>query len=129
MILVLAVRFRKFIALFLYGVFYSQLILAAESFRIYHPEAAGYRRATNDSFRFHAPVHPPTFLPVMADSNVVPSHTADPIRNLSSSPSFRPGRAPLGNIASQSQNLIGGPNQPEMQSFQSVNSNNMVDFL
>ncbi len=136
MILALATRFRKYIALFLYSVFYSQLILAAESLRgpagNISPESPQHHAHTA-GIRFTPPpaIHGAPMLqaaPMMyvapdmhPDSTVIPDPHAAPVKNLSFTPSFQPARA--------AKKFIGGPSQPEMQSFQSVNSNNMVDLF
>jgi hypothetical protein len=124
MILVLSVRFRRYIALFLYCVFYSQLIMAAGQLRASGDGILNHlprNHATPTSPLPHIPSRPvPTSLP---DSVIVPSHNAK-MPDFSSSPSFRYPATPQKKPAS-----IGGPTQPEMESFKSVNTNNMVDLF
>src|SRR5258708_7734434 len=135
MILVLAVRFRKCIALFLYGVFYSQLILAAATFRGYG-DSHGYDfrttnlRMTGTGRKKDGRTPVIAVLPAIADSNGAPGRNAGRMKDLPASLSLRPGPMPLANRTphpshvsdniTTAQSFIGGPNQPEMQSFQSV---------
>ena len=143
MILVLATRFRKHIALFLYSIFYGQLIMAAENYygavsdvrtqrgsfgRDYagHTEHAGLRKpswqtlftgngnATDSSV---TPVKPSAFY-----GGKIPSVSAASIgRNTRNNPDSRNAAAATA--------FIGGPTQPETGSFESVNTNNMVDLF
>jgi len=124
MILVLATRFRKYIALFLYSVFYSQLIFAAQSNRVNAgatPPAFPQHHAHTAEIRFTPSPAIHTGTDRHMDSTVVPDPHAAPVKNLSFTPSFQPARP--------AKTYIGGPSQPEMQSFQSVNNNNMVDLF
>lgn len=125
MILALATRFRKYIALFLYSVFYSQLIFAAESLRGSGSPAypAAQRHAYFPAARFTPPpvMVSPGGIEGRADSAVKPDWHPSPVKNVSVAIPSRP--------AQPAKAFIGGPSQPEMQSFQSVNSNNMVDLF
>ena len=104
MILVLAARFRRYIALFFYGLFYSQLILAAQQFRVSGSGrgtadisvSRSRNRAMRDFPRLQADVlhsgHGPAYprwSALRPDSNVIPVRNNGPIGNLSTSPSFR----------------------------------------
>ena len=157
MILVLSVRFRKYIALFLYSIFYSQLLLAAGQAGVSGARYAGAGRTRHSAAAVRVPrVHALDVSSAVASSGPSAVRLADmrtvgsdspinPSRNrqmpdLTSSPSFRPLVTPLaaqqmqpGAIVTpdgvQTKADIGGPSQPEMQSFQSVNSNNMVDLF
>jgi hypothetical protein len=124
MILVLSVRFRRYIALFLYCVFYSQLIMATGQLRASGDGILNHyprNHATPTSPLPHIPSRPiPTSLP---DSVIVPSRNAK-MPDFSLSPSFRYPATPQ-----QKTSSIGGPTQPEMESFKSVNTNNMVDLF
>ena len=162
MLSILSARFRRHIALFLYGVFYSQLIMAAKCL---HREGdgimTGYGVATARNVRVPERISllPRGYQGVRApltredaDSLVVPGRHTGPLGNLESSPSFQPGarlllsrtaRPQAAGMAGAGANLadaagvaaakkgafIGGPTQPESQSFKSVNSNNMVDLF
>ena len=141
MILVLAVRFRKYIALFLYGVFYSQLILAGMTVHGDGDTRRGGIRPIHNFAGIRQDVHRRVarIFPLKTDSDVAPIRNAGSIKELASSPSFRPAPMPLANQTprpahvsdnvAKAKSFIGGPNQPEMQSFQSVNGNNMVDLF
>ncbi|HWK02988.1 MAG TPA: PA14 domain-containing protein [Puia sp.] len=140
MILALATRFQKYIALFLYSVFYSQLIFAAESLR--GSGSPDYPAAQRRAYVPERRVTPPPAANVSngiskatrqesrggedgveegRDSLVKPEWHPSPVKNISVSIPSRP--------AQPAKAFIGGPSQPEMQSFQSVNSNNMVDLF
>ncbi|HWB93981.1 MAG TPA: PA14 domain-containing protein, partial [Puia sp.] len=128
---VLALRFRRHIAAFLYLVFYVQWAIAAELPR---KEAAGnlirHSMAKAD-VRLPAvsvPQDAGDWLPFedASDSGVVPSHSSVAINDVAASPAFQLPHAPLG---VRSEAAIGGPSQPEMQSFTPVGANNMVDLF
>lgn len=122
MLLILSVRFRKHIALLLYSIFYAQFIMAAESrwekaagrsYAGYYREAAGYRHALRA---------------VHSDSTIYPlRHPQAPSAWTTAFRSATP--APAHSLAAPASPAIGGPTQPETQSFQSVNANNMVDLF
>jgi hypothetical protein len=114
MILSLALRFQKQIALLLLSISFVQVTIAERIGYRYDPPISG--------------VHLPLY------NNITEvSHESAPLkqfretkvksRGLSYSPSTAGGRGEA------SHNFIGGPTQPESQSFQSVNSNNMVDLF
>lgn len=153
MISFLSARFRRHIALMLYCIFYAQLITAAEMFRANPVRGDIY--SGNHSFLPHSGSQSGPFnrvtrsLPadsMVADSSINPARHAIPqdrlhrygaiptLRTIASAdvPEERNAlRADLSlkSAGSSSHLSIGGPTQPEMQSFQSVNSNNMVDLF
>jgi len=167
MILVLSVRFRKYIALFLYCIFYSQLLLAAERSGVAnvndlenykarrHPAAVRIPRITVPGTKTGLavaggkPVIATGFKPVGTVQPIGPDSPINPARNnqlpdLTASPSFRlpltaaPDRQTLASARTfadaiaanlQQKRDGGGPSQPEMESFKSVNTNNMVDLF
>jgi hypothetical protein len=98
MILSLALRYQKQIALFLLSISFVQLTIAERVGMRYNP----YKKTTYyPSFRFeHDDANVPSNRPVITADKVAAKHT-----------------------------FIGGPTQPESQSFTSVNSNNMVDLF
>ena len=109
MITVLSVRFRKSIAWFLYVVLYTQTVVAAEEWKhavspYYPPLAMGTAHGDMQA-RPEKPDLAPTIQDLTAEVRKRPSMDA-------AAPAFG-----------------GGPTQPEMQSFQSVNANNMVDLF
>ena len=130
---VLTQRFKRHIALFFYFVIYAQWVVAAE---LHHRDAAGGRvRSAVERTEVRLPV---ISVPQDArnwlmmqnapDSGVVPGRPNGPIRDIDASPAFKLPKAPLPGTA-HSTTAIGGPNQPEMQSFTPVGANNMVDMF
>jgi hypothetical protein len=111
MLVVLALRFRRHIACFFYLLFYAQWVAAAE---LHRHDAVGSR-----------------IRPVVERADVRLPVISAP-RN---TPAFGLPRAPLANAhpattsAARSTTAIGGPNQPEMQSFTPAGANNMVDMF
>src|SRR4051812_512450 len=112
MILSLALRYQKQIALFLLSISFVQLTIAER--------VAFYRRGPWINISSH--------------------NTYGAVHDIFSLPTFREGRGeairrPLNrpviasDKASANRPFIGGPTQPESQSFTSVNSNNMVDLF
>jgi hypothetical protein len=113
MLLSLSTKFRRHIALFLYGILYGQFLMAAESLRLSGPIVTW--RETPLSIRDNEP------LPAALD------HTPMPFPG-SVTLAKRPTPTPAGSPSS-TREFGGGPTQPEMQAFQSVNANNMVDLF
>lgn len=109
MILSLALRYQKHIALFLLSISFVQLTIAERIGRRYEPYTWGrqYSRYSNRMYSGFAGAP------------------------LASSPEMHKIHRPI--ITSDkvvaNQTFIGGPTQPESQSFSSVNSNNMVDLF
>ena len=118
MISALAIRFRKSIALFLYGVFYTQFVFAAEAWKLMRPSTPREIRSAGTVYNGSSPA---TYDPVAAgtDSTVLPNRHIVPAPIMKS---YTPTNA-------EHRNFIGGPTQPEMQGFTSVNANNMVDLF
>jgi hypothetical protein len=110
--------------LFLYIVLYSQLVVAAEwqrnSYKAssFYPAGKRSYRATAAGMEMPAPAPAAAPDPTPADSSVTPVRKA---KKLSLSAS--------GSGAKKKPNSIGGPSQPEMQSFSPVSANNMVDLF
>lgn len=111
MIVVLALRFRRHIALFLYIVLYSEMLVAAELHRsavvlpvLRHFVSTGNKSSLSSPF----PRSPFPRAPLAARAPVAPSGHE------------KGKKTPV---------FIGGPNQPEMQSFSPVGANNMVDLF
>jgi hypothetical protein len=114
MILSLALRYQKQIALFLLSISFVQLTIAERVGMRYAP----YRRIANypsNIFRGSGigNAYTPFRQPVKAEKNYQ-GDANSPFRQLA-----EPGGG----------TFIGGPTQPESQSFTSVNSNNMVDLF
>jgi hypothetical protein len=109
MILSLALRYQKHIALFLLSISFVQLTIAERIGRRYQPYKWGkqYSRYSNGMYSGT------TGLPFVPSS--VKPKINRPIITLDKV------------VANRS--FIGGPTQPESQSFSSVNSNNMVDLF
>jgi hypothetical protein len=119
----------------LFFLFYSELLLAAHQLRwkYYSPDEGRELR--------HRSFHIPVIRPLMRGAHRVVDSTIDPrrsglVREISNSPSFRmpvapaPMRAVTAAAAVKSiRPNTGGPSQPEMKSFQSVNANKMVDLF
>src|SRR5436305_301115 len=110
MILSLALRFQKQIALFLLSISFVQVTIAERIGRRYDPPITG--------------VHLPLYS--MDTSAMESRHASAPLKQ-----SVTAFRKPVIKEKRQeaAHNFIGGPTQPESQSFQSVNSNNMVDLF
>ena len=109
MILTLSARFSKHIAFLLLWVFYAQFVLAGELMK----SAAPARYGHVPDVRTGAPAKTP------APANIPGS-------------AYTPGsaKAPVAKkAAAPAKAAMGGPTQPEMQAFQSVNANNMVDMF
>jgi hypothetical protein len=151
MLAVLSLRLKRHIAWFLFFVLYAQLGLAAVEHRY---DAVGSRMRPPLS---KADVRLPLLqvpqeselsqyaesgpllaqesgqwepMPIEPDSGVVPGRSNAPYAGLASSPSFKRPEAPLADKGADWKTAsIGGPNQPEMQSFTSVGANNMVDLF
>lgn len=104
MFLTLATRYRKPIAFSLLGIFYAQIILAGEALRA---EWGGGGRPLPVW-----PEAPKAVTPVPMATPADPGHHAEK----------KTPKAPARFFA-------GGPTQPEMQAFTSVNTNNMVDLF
>ena len=132
-------RFKRHIACFFYLLFYAQWVVAAE---LHHHDAAssrirpGVERTDVRLPMISAPgdTHDWLMMQDTPDSSVVPGRSNGPIGDLSTSPAFRLPRAPLAGPAHSTTAIgstaaIGGPNQPEMQSFTPVGANNMVDMF
>ncbi|WP_431212119.1 hypothetical protein ACQ86N_41235 [Puia sp. P3] len=103
MIVVLAQRFRKHIALFLYIVFYSDLLMGAAGHLRY------YNSVTRGTIILDLPLSGRRMeQPAAAESQTVGTESY---------------------ITTAAAPFIGGPSQPEMQSFSPVNANNMVDLF
>lgn len=136
MILALSGRYRRYVALFLYCTFYSQVIFAMGQGRV-------------QGLWGGSPTRRPSFIDrrdqlrrILPDSTIVPVRDRR-MPDLTISPSFRTPVAPLAGrdirpgafavrtaaVSNNAHPSAGGPNQPEMQSFQSVNANNMVDLF
>jgi hypothetical protein len=130
MILRLATRFQKHIALLLLGSFYAQMIIAAHMVR---GASAGIpaRYSYNEA---------PFFSPSGTTKSVFDTgdnggkkKSAKKAPNLQSKQA-RAVRAPQALIPLETADikrapLTGGPSQPEMKGFTSVNANNMVDLF
>src|SRR5579859_7752888 len=143
MISILSAKFRKHIALFLYGVFYVEFVMAAElphgSLRMHHADPGSLAYSGIFSPGAHRSPAFPDAIRNHADSIVIPDGRKAVRASLAASPTFRSGRRVLaerqlspGAVATTGKKagaFIGGPNQPEMQTFQSVNSSNMVDLF
>ncbi|HLZ86329.1 MAG TPA: hypothetical protein VKQ52_03765, partial [Puia sp.] len=124
MIVVLALRFRKHIALFLYVVLYSQLVMAAEVLRAGHGGTGNSPSWEMSDAGYYPAWRELNEIPeVIGDSGVIPARKA--AGDVAASPSFRLPATPMA-VNKSAKEFIGGPSQPEMSSFQSVNSNNMV---
>jgi len=145
MLALLTLRFRRHIAWFLYFVLYSQMGMAA---MLHHHDAAGSRvrpAAKKAEVRLpfvSAPQTSQEWMPLTdgSDSGVIPARSNSRMPDFAASPSFKLPQAPLAgrgndqaagalNRADRMATAIGGPNQPEMQSFTSVGANNMVDLF
>ena len=128
MILTLSARFKKPIALFLLGIFYAQLIIAghlvrtsagryavvethANAFLASLPGLSGIAGIGHDGHSKGAPamMHRSPGAPALT---LAPSNAA-PTRGFASAPDST-------DVTDQAS--VGGPTQPEMQAFQSVNS-------
>ncbi len=113
----ISVRKRKAIAIFMLAVFYFETILPAHAWAA--RAMGGYRK----NFR-------QTYQPVLS-----PGAGADPSKFQFGSNFSRQGLQVADNPVAvtspsrQDKALIGGPGQPEMSSFQSVNADNMVDLF
>src|SRR5882757_4475906 len=132
MILILAARFRRQIALLLYGIFYGQLIMAAESFHLHDRGAwsPGRQEVLHSGPLY--PSHIPNRLFVNTpDSTVIPASRKAPVQKGPTTGSIMPtiGLAPAKPQHANANVFIGGPSQPEMGAFKSVNDNNMVDLF
>lgn len=108
-------RNHKTIAWFLVNLFYSQLILSATeakaSDRYFPVMEKSYSRSWN--------------VPVKSKSPFTGAYTGQRPENISVSRKVQQKQAPV----TVKQTFTTGPTQPEMQSFQSVNTNNMVDLF
>src|SRR5690242_10458403 len=108
-------RNHKTIAWFLVNLFYSQLILSASEAKAndrYFPVLEkSYSRSWN--------------IPVKSKSHFAGTYTGQRPENISVNRVRQQKQAP----ATVKQTFTTGPTQPEMQSFQSVNTNNMVDLF
>ncbi|MCS3799472.1 PA14 domain-containing protein [Niastella sp. OAS944] len=109
MILSLALRYQKHIALFLLSISFVQLTIAERIGRRYEPYQWGRLSSRNNNR--------------VAPGNILAS--ASPLQG--SKKMDGPVITLDKSIANHS--FIGGPTQPESQSFSSVNSNNMVDLF
>src|SRR3954470_7881653 len=110
MILSLALRYQKQIALFLLSISFVQLTIAERIGMRYDP----YKRTTYyPAFRFE---HDDAYVSLKQSIAAGENYQGDANRPLHR-------RGPGGGL------FIGGPTQPESQSFTSVNSNNMVDLF
>jgi hypothetical protein len=123
MLLSLSTKFRKHIALFLFGVLYGQILMAAESMRLRGPVVVLHMA----SIGIGHPVPPDhyNFQPLQATGN-------EPLRSgdgVVPRPAIPGGSVVLANKVDADAKFGGGPTQPEMQAFQSVNANNMVDLF
>jgi len=103
MITVLSVRFRKYIAWFLYVVFYADMVTAAEVWKLNA-----------------MPYYPPL--------KSTSAGAIAPVEYTTTTNAIERGRKKMA-VSSGSSAFGGGPTQPEMQAFQSVNANNMVDLF
>lgn len=109
MILSLAFRYQKHIALFLMSISFVQVTIAERIGRRYDP----YKRVTHySSFRFETD---PGNAYVPLKQSTRENDLDRPVIKVDKSVANRP--------------FTGGPTQPETQSFASVNSNNMVDLF
>lgn len=139
MILILAARFRRHIALLLYGIFYGQFIMAAESLPLHQR----YERVPGRQVGMHqykgltyyqpgdvAHTLPPHLL-ATPDSTVIPVSWKAPVQKGPTTGSIMPyiGLTPAKTQHSNAKTFIGGPSQPEMGAFKSVGDNNMVDLF
>ena len=131
MILSLSIRFSKVIAFFFLSIFYAQLVIAG------HMEMTGAM-----SLRHNQPF-PMFFHSPEDNTGYGEGGAADPHRKTvkrlkrtiantskAASPStsnWRPGA--LSPMLAPAQTFSGGPKQPEMEAFTSVNANNMVDLF
>ncbi len=108
-------RHSKSIAALFFLIFYSELVGAAlhRKVPVYNPGRVGY---TGNKLRVLAAENPV----VTASGKSIT--TAGPGRKLPSAKGGKPTRQ-------RRQPSIGGPGQPEMAAFQSVNANNMVDLF
>jgi hypothetical protein len=111
MILSLAGKYRKLIAGFLAGVFYLQLVLPLYA-RAEIPDTYQYRKSP---WSVYSPKK------INSINEVANTSLIESEKKLDKEEKQSPGKFEEKNI--------GGPGQPEMSSFQSVNGNNMVDLF
>ena len=130
MLLSLSTKFRRHIAIFLYGVLYSQFIMAAGDLRLRGPvyvlrESAGrVPRGGLGVLR----------LPEVSGGRVdaaagVAGEAPAAGSALAAGDAMFAGANEHKGKVGKARELGGGPTQPEMQAYQSVNSNNMVDLF
>src|SRR5690242_6568766 len=110
MILSLALRFQKQIALFLLSISFVQVTIAERIGRRYDPPVSGV----------HLPLYD------LCTNGIKRNNISVPLKQ-SATAFGKPVRKE--SRQQTAHNFIGGPTQPESQSFQSVNSNNMVDLF
>ena len=144
MISILSARFKKQIAFFLLGIFYAQLIIAGHMNHGYEGRGAYYKSTFSTvvaTYPFGKPSGSKVPLPFLKLSGAV--SPVDPhkksAKKIHLAPRVQPAKSALASrllqpgamatSAETKQVLSGGPTQPEMQAFQSVNSNNMVDMF
>lgn len=113
MIAVLSVRFRKYIAWLLYVTFYADWAVAAEMRDVHVGVKANAASVYNARPGGDVGGIDPAKRPVMY---AMPSVVTSPI-------------VAKGDKTPDAAPFVGGPTQPEMQAFQSVNGNNMVDLF
>ena len=127
MILRLATRFQKHIALLLLGSFYAQMIIAAHMVR--DANAGIPVRYSYDEAPFFSPAGTTKSVFDTGDSGGKKKSTkkAPNLQNKQARAVRLP--QPLIPAVANRAPLTGGPSQPEMKSFSSVNANNMVDLF
>jgi hypothetical protein len=125
MILSLAGKYQKAIARFLAGIIYIQLVLPlaarAEAPRFYFPKES-FRTGFTDKQSGNATNADKSFSNSFK-RDYIPVNSA--VNKLITNSSNHADRLP----AKFEKTDIGGPGQPEMSSFQSVNGGNMVDMF
>lgn len=142
MLVVLALRFRRHIAWFLFILLYAQIGMAAA---LHHHDPAALRlspgreqkdlrlpvvAAPKPGLAAAQPAEGWEPMPVQPDSGVKPGRSNAPFADFASSEAFKRPQAPLADKGADWKTAsIGGPNQPEMQSFTPVGANNMVDLF
>jgi hypothetical protein len=138
MILRLSVRFQKHIAFLLLGIFYSQLIIAAHTPFLSSSPFPSSSSFLSSPYGVGSPV-PLDALPGTATDPGTDSGT-DPGRKAKKTPALGAKRPhtlkqlpksllPIQLMEARKQPFTGGPSQPEMKGFTSVNANNMVDLF
>ncbi|TDX02417.1 PA14 domain-containing protein [Dinghuibacter silviterrae] len=121
MILNFFARYQKFVALFLLGTFYAQFALALHIMRATYGGTEIVKREVHDGKGLMGPVR------VQAKATVRPAEKAGGAGTAALSAVAM--RAIVGAMAAPAKVKGGGPSQPEMQAFTSVNANNMVDLF